>query len=654
MRNLILILLLFKAVTVFSQEDINCSFDDISKYEDLINTESDVSYEILKDERAIEYFYEGEQLSRNITSGRIIKINDERAIDIFNKFSISLYNIIDILDIKVRTIQKDGNIIELDKSNIKEVENLDEEGSYKIFAIDGIEIGSIVEINYKTKNYPRLYGSYYFQGSGKTNNVLFKLVSPKHLKFDAKSYNSEFLKEDTIIGDKRYLTLKCNEIDPLDDTESYSFPDANKVRVEYSYRKNVEYHTTDYYSYNLAAQNIYSTLYQIDNKETKAIEKLISKINLNKLELEDKILSVEKYLKENFIIAPIDNIEDGINISNIIKNRYSSEIGIIKLFVNVLKYADIDHNVVGTCEKSYKIFDKDFMTWNYLNDYLIFFPETNKLLAPTLIEYRYPAVPTEFYYNDGLFLKLVRIGDMENAVHIIRTIPDHNYTDSYINHYITADFSPELDLINVNIRHSFGGNAAYTIKPYYAFFQEEQRQLMIKEYIKNINDDVEIVDFRVENGEINTNPFEYPFDIVTNLKIHSIIENAGNSYLLKVGELIGRQVELYQEHERHQKIDFNYPHILDREIVLNIPEGYEVKGLEKLNIDIQRDKDEINNDYSMGFLSNYELNGNTLKIKVYEYYKKPEYPIEQYEEFRDVVNAAADFTKIVLVLKPKS
>ena len=316
MRNLFLILLLFKTVTVFSQEDTNCSFDDIAKYENLINTESDVSYEILKDERSIEYFYEGEQLSRNITSGRIIKINDERAIDIFNKFSISLYNIIDILDIKVRTIQKDGNIIELDKSNIKEVENLDEEGSYKIFAIDGIEIGSIVEINYKTKNYPRLYGSYYFQGSGKTNNVLFKLVSPKHLKFDAKSYNSQFLKEDTVIGDKRYLTLKCDEIDPLDDTESYSFPDANKVRVEYSYRKNVEYHTTDYYSYNLATQNIYSTLYQIDNKEIKAIEKLILKIKLNSLELEDKILAVEKYLKENFIIAPIDHIEDGINITD--------------------------------------------------------------------------------------------------------------------------------------------------------------------------------------------------------------------------------------------------------------------------------------------------------------------------------------------------
>jgi len=43
------------------------------------------------------------------------------------------------------------------------------------------------------------------------------------------------------------------------------------------------------------------------------------------------------------------------------------------------------------------------------------------------------------------------------------------------------------------------------------------------------------------------------FIINSNLKISSFIENAGNSYLFKIGELIGRQVELYQEHERQRK-----------------------------------------------------------------------------------------------------
>ncbi len=649
----ILIVFLISVSTILTAQNIyiDCEFDNIAGYESTDNIDNDYSYEILKNERFIEFIFENDQLIKYETVKRIIKINNDKAIDIYNKFSISLFDVFDITNIKARTIRKNGEVIEFDESNIKEVENLDEEGNYKKFAIDGVEIGSIIEINYRLKKYPRLYGSYYFQSEGVTYNTLFQVISPKHLEFDAKSYNKELVKTDTVIDEKRYLTLSCDSIDPIDVNESYSFPSANKVRVEYSYRMNNEYHTSPYYTYSLAAQNIYGLLYNIENKEEKIIQKLIQKIQLNNLSYEEKIFKIEKYLKENFIIRPIENINDGVAISSIVKNGYSSETGITKLFVNVFKFAGIEHNIVATSDKTNKKFDKDFMTWNYVNDYLIYFPKSNKLLTPTLIEYRYPAIPTEFYFNEGIFLKLIEIGGIENAVHKIKEIPDHSYTQSFINHKITAKFSENLDLINTNITHSFGGNSAYTIKQYYAFLPEEQRNLMINEYIKDINDDVEVIDYTVENGDINVNPFEKPFNIVTNLNIHSIIENAGNSYLFKIGELIGRQVELYQEHERQQKIDFNYPHILDREIVIKIPDGYKVVGMEKLKIDLQKGNSDNNEDYTMGFISDYEISDNVLKVNIHEYYTTATYPIEQYEDFRKVVNAAADFTKVVLVLK---
>ena len=652
MRTILIIILVFISTILNAQNiPIDCEFDNVKNYETLINLGDEFSFEILKDERYIEFLFENEQLVKYETVKRIIKINNDKAIDIFNKFSISLFDVIDIIDIKARTIRKDGKVLELDKSNIKEVENLDEEGNYKKFAIDGIEIGSIVEINFKIKKAPRLYGSYFFQNEGTIYNALLQIISPKHLDFDAISYNKDFFINDTIIQNKKYLTLTCDSIESIDVNEAYSFPDANKVRIEFSYRMNNEYHTTPYYTYSLATKNIYNTLYNIDNKEEKLIKKLIQKIELDNLSNEEKIFKIEKYVKENFLIRPIDNINDGKYIVNIINNGYSSEIGITRLFTNVLKFTGIKHNVVATCDRSYKKFDENFMSWNYLNDYFIYFPETNKLLAPTLIEYRYPAIPTDFYFNNGLFLKLIEIGGIENAVHKIKQIPDHHYTESFINHYITVDFSEDLDMINTSITHSFGGNSAYSIKQYFAFLPEEQRNLMIKDYIKEINDDIEIVDYNVENGDININPFEKPFNIITDLKIHSIIENAGNSYLFNIGELIGRQVELYQEHKRQQQIDFNYPHILDREIIVNIPEGYEIVGLEKLKMDIKKGNLENDNNYTMGFLSDYEFSENILTVKIHEYYTTPTYPIEQYEDFRKVVNAAADFTKIVLVLK---
>ncbi|OFX88868.1 MAG: hypothetical protein A2W99_05235 [Bacteroidetes bacterium GWF2_33_16] len=649
-RKLILVVLFIVPLFLQAQnQTINCEFDDIEKYRRSNEENTRFSFDMLKDERYVEFLLEGEQLAKYETIKRIIKINDERAINIFNKFSIPFSDLFDITDIKVRTVNTDGKIYDLDKSTIKEVENLDEEGNYKKFAIDGVEIGSLIEINYTTKKAPRLYGGYNFQNDGNTYNALLQIISPKHLHFDAKSYNKAFTKNDTIIEDKRYLTLTCEKIDPLDDEEEYSFPEANKARVEYSYRLNVEYHKVPYYTYNLATQNIYNAFYQIDKNEIKSIEKLIDKMKISGSNENERIKYIETFIKEKYLIRPIDNIENGENIVQIIKNGYSSEIGITKLFANVFKFSGIEHNIVTTSNRKEKRFDKDFMTWNYLYDYLLYFPKTNQLLAPTRIEFRYPSIPTEYHNNDGLFLNLVKIGDMESAIHKFKPIPGHNFEKSFINHYININFSEDFDQVLTNLTHSFGGDAAYTIKPYYAFAPQEQKDIMMKNFIKTLADDMEIIDYKVENADLNDDPFEKPFNIVANIKISSFIENAGNNYLFKIGELIGRQVELYQEHERQQPMDIDYPHILERVIKINIPEGYKVLGAEKLKFDIHGGNDSSTGKPSMGFVSDYEINGNELTVKIYEYYSIYQYPIEEYEQFREVINAAADFTKVVIV-----
>jgi len=52
----------------------------------------------------------------------------------------------------------------------------------------------------------------------------------------------------------------------------------------------------------------------------------------------------------------------------------------------------------------------------------------------------------------------------------------------------------------------------------------------------------------------------------------------------------------------------------------------------------------------LSFKSYYELNDNILKITADEYYKINKIPVEIYEEYRTVINSAADFNKITLVL----
>jgi len=53
---------------------------------------------------------------------------------------------------------------------------------------------------------------------------------------------------------------------------------------------------------------------------------------------------------------------------------------------------------------------------------------------------------------------------------------------------------------------------------------------------------------------------------------------------------------------------------------------------------------------SAGFVSSYELKGNQLVVTVFEYYNETSYPVSQYFIYENVMNAAADFNKVVLVM----
>ncbi len=118
--------------------------------------------------------------------------------------------------------------------------------------------------------------------------------------------------------------------------------------------------------------------------------------------------------------------------------------------------------------------------------------------------------------------------------------------------------------------------------------------------------------------------------------------------LIKIGEIIGDQTEIYEEKPRQFPIHLNYPHVMNRHIVVEIPDGYSITNLKDLNIQsICKDNDQR----TMGFESTYRLEKNTLIIDVVEDYRLISYPVTQYPAFQKVINSAADFNKVILVLE---
>ena len=82
---------------------------------------------------------------------------------------------------------------------------------------------------------------------------------------------------------------------------------------------------------------------------------------------------------------------------------------------------------------------------------------------------------------------------------------------------------------------------------------------------------------------------------------------------------------------------------------MHIPKGYKILNPEDLNMDKSYSKD---GEKLLSFKSFYELKDHTLDITADEYYKLNIINKEIYEDYRKVINSAADFNKITLVLAP--
>ena len=121
-----------------------------------------------------------------------------------------------------------------------------------------------------------------------------------------------------------------------------------------------------------------------------------------------------------------------------------------------------------------------------------------------------------------------------------------------------------------------------------------------------------------------------------------MLEEAGDSYIFEVGKVIGTQSELYQEKERVNPIEMQYPNRYNYEIRVHIPEGYTAEGLESLRI-----HEELKQDGNLlcSFHSDYELRDKLIVITIEEIYAVNKFPKERYEDFRKVINAASDFNK---------
>ncbi len=649
-KKVIFFAIFCNAITLFAQKPETDSYDWEEKRarfkvsaedqkESCVIFKNHASEEIAYNEKNEPYIYSVHHL--------IVAVNNESGIEQYNKLSISLANVMDIIDIKVRSISKDGKIVLTDKSHMKEIENLENKGAFKVFAVEGVEVGSEIEYIYKLKKYPANSGRRYIQFSNPSYNYSFELIVPEFLTYDTKVYNGNAEVKDTVIEKKRHISLKVNKTNALP-KEEYSDYWANVMRLEYKIANNKSTGKTKIVTFAEAAKTIYANTHVTDSKIDKQVDGLLKKMKLDKsASEEDKIRLIENHIKSNFIVNQNGGSESS-QIDFILKNKFGSKFGMTRLFIKLFERAEVGHRLALSNDKTSERFDPKFESWDYLDEQLIYFDKLDKYMSPVQFEFRYPMIPSYFLGNYAMVIKPVTVGDYTTGLSDIKLIPSVDYKLNHDNLNINLSVDLENDNSTISIERSLKGYKAMFIQPYYDLIPEVKRKELFDEILKSQAKDGHVSNVTVKNVDKNISPFIQPMLITGTLKSDELIEKAGGKYLLKIGEIIGPQNELYQEKKRNTEISLDYPNEYVRKIKFEIPQGYKVPNLKDLNKNIVF-KDGTEN--SMGFTSSYKLEGRIVTIDVEEYYKKLNYPVEVFEQFRKVINAAADFNKITLVLE---
>ncbi|HZI23434.1 MAG TPA: hypothetical protein VFD46_00070, partial [Chryseolinea sp.] len=334
-------------------------------------------------------------------------------------------------------------------------------------------------------------------------------------------------------------------------------------------------------------------------------------------------------------------------ITTIVKSKLASHQGMTRLFLGVFEKLNIQCHPVITCSRESIKFDGDFDSWAFLDDYVLYFPEMKQFLAPYVFECRYPLIQPEFTAQKALFIEPFKMGDVKSALSSIGEIPAVDYSHNLDNLNIEVVFNDDLATNQIRQKREFGGyNAAY-FTPYYDMMSTDQRVGMIEQITKQTAPDAVIKQWTagpVPNAKSNN------FLMDVDFQTSHFMEKAGPRILFKVGELIGPQIEMYRDEQRTAEVENDFNRMYDRTIRIQLPNGYQVKNPGDLKLNIAyRDNDQT----PFLFKSDYSLKDNILEVRIEEYYKQIYAPLSRYEDFRKVVNAAADFNKITLVLEKR-
>ena len=578
------------------------------------------------------YVYETHHMKTKIN-----KITDESN----NEILISKINVLEIIDVKSKVINNDS-IITYGFNQMKEMINTSTSTeNYNYYKIPGINEQDIVEIIYTVKKDFNFNGNKIIEESYPILSSKFILIE-NDFKSNIKIYNSYSSSViDTLFDGKKSKLINFKNLDATSD-EQYSTPIANKIKVAYQcYENRDDISQTEYW--NNLVQNVRELFFPISINPI--ADELFNELKSKKISIPFNEISVanaiDEYVKDNFTISDDENSKLN-DIEYILKNKISNDFSIIQVYSNLLKAAKIDYEVAISCNRYFLKFDPELFDPNQLREFIIYLPNSEKYISPNRIEYRVSEAPDDLIGNYGVFID-------SNLDYYFSQITPSDESFSQIKKKIEVFIPKNLKKLKIKENRSFSGYWAIMNRNYVSFSENEETDFLVDYFTISGLNNKKVTNYAIDNFEISDNANNTPLTIKSTISTNDLVEQKNGLIYLNIGKVIGLQSNLFNADKRINEIEINFPNSYEYLIEVNIPKGYRIYDISELNK--LKEYISVDGNISAKFNSSVSQSQDKLYINVNELYKELKYEKSRYQEFREVINAAASFYESSIVLE---
>lgn len=638
MKKVILFLVLLLSIQVNSQEIKSYTWDEVPKFNTIPEEYKNQPAVVLFDKRWIHTRVGGYSFATFGMNHFAIKINKAEEINKYNKIKAQDNGYIrNVRDFHARIIKPNGEINVLPQEKIIEVE----EEKIKSIVFEGVQAGDILEYYFIIKENPMSYGVEIFQ---KEIPVLFAEFthSQSGVSFDTFA-SPEFQKTSF---DGKTIETAINIAPYKEEVNAKNI--KNLVKVIYM----VSAYGLNSFDWSYYMPNYFAKPSFFYFKKNQARE-FITNLNIGTDSVEStdqKMIKIDNYIKDNFeFVQRGETAKKVTNLNNGKQKLTPSDL--FDLYGFTFRELKIPYEVIVGMSRFYGDLDSEKFVVPLDHEFMYYIPETKKFISPyeQYLSYGFP-----MFELQGSEAKSYEPGQKSKTV-FTRTFPiapaDYTVNQSESKVVLLED----LTTATIDKSYALSGYDGQMHRNWVKYLKENEEEKELSNYLKSRlfdeSFDMKIVNYSFENQEFKHNYSNTPYIQKAKAEVkESLTENAGNLLIVNLGKIIGKQSNLYQETERKFDVDLRYAKTYKHKIIFEIPIGYEIETYNDFIIDKKMSGDVTKN---CSFSSTAKVEGNQLIIDVLEIYNSINYPKNVYQEYRNVVNAAADFSKASVILRQK-